>query len=106
MKKYNKRIYVDIDDTICYYEDGNKGDYSKALPYKDRIEQINKLYEEGNHITYWTARGTQTGIFWLDVTIKQFEKWGVKYHAIRDCKPVYDMYIDDKSFNAESFFKK
>ena len=25
-------IYVDIDDTICYYEGGNKGEYEKALP--------------------------------------------------------------------------
>ena len=36
-------IYVDIDDTICYYEleDKDKLDYSKAKPYLNRIARIN-----------------------------------------------------------------
>ena len=39
-------IYVDIDDTICYYKDGdNKQDYHNAIPYKDRIIKINTLYD-------------------------------------------------------------
>ena len=54
------KIYVDIDETICYYN--NERYYPDAKPIKDRIEKINKLFEEGNEITYWTARGTVTGI--------------------------------------------
>ena len=55
-------IFVDIDDTICYYEKKNtdKLNYSTALPYKDRIEKINRLYDNGDTIVYWTARGTLT----------------------------------------------
>ena len=36
-------IFVDIDDTICYYSEGNKGDYKLALPYSDRIHKINQI---------------------------------------------------------------
>jgi len=49
-------IFVDIDETICYYE--NERDYNLALPLVDNIKKINKLYDEGHHIKYWTARGT------------------------------------------------
>ena len=49
-------IYVDIDETIC--ESPKDRDYAKATPVKDRIEKINKLFDEGNTIVYWTARGT------------------------------------------------
>ena len=39
------KIYVDIDDTICYYDNidtGKKMDYSKTKPYLERINKINK----------------------------------------------------------------
>ena len=72
------RIYVDVDDTICYYDSKFYGtgpkDYSLALPYKDRIEKINKLYDEGHKIVYWTARGTVTQKFWFEVTYEQLKK--------------------------------
>ena len=67
-------IYVDIDETIC--ESPKDRDYAKATPVKDRIEKINKLFDEGNTIVYWTARGTMTGINWYEVTKKQFQTWG------------------------------
>ena len=39
------KIFVDIDDTICFYkkEEGTKMDYSKAIPYLEKINKINKL---------------------------------------------------------------
>ena len=50
-------IYVDIDETICSF---SNGEYSLAEPIKNRIDKINKLYEEGNTIIYWTARGRRS----------------------------------------------
>jgi len=99
------KIFVDIDDTICYYET-NKEDknYNLAIPYKYRIERINKLYNEENNIIYWTARGTATGIDWREVTETQLKEWGCKYHELRMGKPVYDLFIDDKNINSETFF--
>ena len=90
-------IYIDIDDTIC--NSPNKPDYVTSTPIVANIEKANKLYEEGNTIIYWTARGTQTGIDWTDVTRKQFSDWGVKYHDLKFGKPYYDLFIDDKNIN-------
>ena len=57
------KIYVDIDETICYHkdEDSSKArDYTKAIPYMERIQKINDLYDKGHTIIYWTARGSIT----------------------------------------------
>jgi histidinol phosphatase-like enzyme len=96
-------IYVDIDETICITpEDRN---YAKSIPIKQNIEKINKLYDDGNNIVYWTARGTLTGINWEQITKKQLSDWNVKYHSIKFGKPAYDLFICDKAVNSLIFFK-
>lgn len=97
-------IYVDIDETICKTPEDR--DYSKAVPIQKHINKINKMHDNGDTIIYWTARGTMTGIDWRDVTEKQFFEWGVKYHELKFGKPNYDLFIDDKNINAETFFKE
>jgi len=97
-------IYVDIDETICNTPESR--DYNESRPIPDRIERINKLYEAGNTIVYWTARGSTTGIDWRGVTEKQFREWGVKYSELILMKPYYDLFIDDKNINSETFFTK
>lgn len=97
-------IFVDIDETICQTPDDR--DYSKARPLQDRIEKINSLYEEGNKITFWTARGSGTGLDWRKITEKQLKEWGVKYHELKMWKPVYDLFICDKAINSNLYFNK
>lgn len=99
-------IYVDIDDTICYHtsEYKDKLDYSQAMPFLDRIDKINRLYEEGNTIIYWTARGSKTGINWFQITHQQLISWSAKFHELRMGKPNYDLFIDDKNINSEAYF--
>jgi hypothetical protein len=93
-------IYVDIDETICFYE--GERDYNLAKPYLKNIKKINILFEEGNEITYWTARGTVTKIDWFDTTKKQLDEWGCKYHKlIVGEKPAYDLLICDKTKRIE-----
>lgn len=94
--------YIDIDGTICTLDEN--GNYNNAIPYHDRIKKINDLYDKGNTVIYWTARGTKTGIDWSEMTKNQLIKWGVKYNNILMNKPFYDKFIDDKAFNSESFF--
>ena len=96
-------FYVDIDETIC--KCGAERNYANAIPIDDRIQHINSLYNEGNTIIYWTARGTGSGIDWREVTEQQFNSWGVKYHELKFGKPEYDVFIDDKNINSEIFFK-
>jgi hypothetical protein len=100
-------IYVDIDETICTHFDTSDGprDYSKANPLLGRIEKINKLFEEGNTIVYWTARGTVTGLDWYNLTENQLNLWGAKYTQLKMGKPAYDLFIDDKNINSEDYFK-
>tara|TARA_Y100000592_G_C5462368_1_gene314693 strand:- start:1834 stop:2133 length:300 start_codon:yes stop_codon:yes gene_type:complete len=94
------KIYVDIDETICFYN--SKREYPNAVPSKENIAKINKLYDEGHEITYWTARGTVTGINWFDLTKKQLTKWGCKWHnLIVGEKPHYDLLICDKTKRIE-----
>ncbi|MEY4573858.1 MAG: Synechococcus phage Bellamy [Bacteroidota bacterium] len=94
-------IYVDIDNTICVTEGT---DYNDVKPMFERIEKINKLYDEGNTIVYWTARGSVTGFDHSELTKKQFKEWGVKYHELKFGKPPYDLFIDDKNINSENYF--
>ena len=98
-------IYVDIDETICHRESsvdfGVTHDYTKAKPIKENIEKINKLYDEGNTIVYWTARGSRKQIDWTELTTKQLNKWGAKYHELKVNKPFYDVFIEDKAFRIE-----
>lgn len=96
-------IYVDIDDTICYYE--GEADYPEAKPNYIRIDKINKLFDEGHTIIYWTARGTETGIDWTELTHNQLNEWHCKYHEIKLGKPYYDLFIDDKNINSDTFFR-
>ena len=91
-------IYVDIDETICSKSENL--DYKNAQPWLDRINDINKLYDQGHTIVYWTARGSGTGKDWSSITQQQFKKWGVKYHDLKFKKPVYDIFIDDKNLNS------
>jgi len=105
-------VYVfDIDGTICTKV--SDGDYSNALPMLNRIEIVNRLYDEGNTIIFQTARGMgRSGNsqafayarFERD-TKKQLEDWGVKFHKLFMGKPAGDIYIDDKAVNDKVFFE-
>ena len=97
-------VYVDIDETICISPKDR--DYNKAVPIEKNIKKINKMYDNGDRIVYWTARGTGSGIDWRSVTENQFLKWGVKYHELHLGKPIYDLFIDDKNINSETFFNQ
>jgi len=90
--------YIDIDDTIC--RTPNTLDYNKARPIKKAIDKVNKLYEDGHTVIFWTARGTGSGIDWREITESQLVVWGVKYHELKFGKPIYDIFIDDKNMNS------
>ena len=111
----SKRYCVDIDGTICSPTVGR--DYHKAEPWQDRIKVLNKLYDEGNYIIYFTARAmgrfadqphsvaaSKAKEVLCELTEKQLNDWGVKYHELIMGKPHADYFIDDKGVNADEFF--
>ena len=93
-----KSYIIDIDGTICFTE---KSDYYNSIPNYEKIEKFNKLYDEGNKINYWTARGAVSGKNWDEFTVKQLNNWNVKYTTINMDKPHYDVWIDDKAINID-----
>lgn len=92
-------IYVDIDNTICHTQ-GN--DYENSIPIPENIAKINKLYDEGHSIVYWTARGQQSKHDYTRLTRQQLHDWNCKYtNVIMNHKPSYDLLICDKSKRIE-----
>ena len=55
-----KVALVDVDETVCFYPNERK--YDQAEPNLENIAKINKLYDEGWRILYWTAREVQIGL--------------------------------------------
>ena len=106
----SKTYVVDIDGTICDWQAGR--DYTLAEPFPEKIKVINKLYDEGNTIVFYTARGMgrygnaadQAYAAFYDLTVKQLNNWNVKYNKLFLGKPSGDFYIDDKGVNDEDFF--
>ena len=53
----SKKYFIDLDNTLCSTE---KSDYNNSKPILERIEYVNELKNNGNHITIWTARGANS----------------------------------------------
>lgn len=108
------KYVIDIDGTICDKPECRKDcDYEASIPKLDRIAKINKLYDEGHQIIYFTARGmgrysddaNLAKARFYQITELQLRLWGCKYHDLILGKPSGDFYIDDKGINANEFFK-
>lgn len=97
-------VYVDVDKVVAEPEvEDSDGpyDYTQVSPIRKNIEHVNALYKAGHHITYYTARGTETGEDWRQVTLEQLRSWGCEFHELRMGKPAFDMLIDDKAYNED-----
>ena len=112
------KIYAfDLDETLCTrhpnFEDLGPKKYTHCTPIRDMVDKVNKLYDDGNTIIIFTARGMSyfkgdihkiySELF--DITQKSLFYWGVKYHTLIMGKPHYDFLIDDKSISIEEFKK-
>ena len=107
------KIYcIDIDGTICTNGDCNSCKYEGSIPNKERIQKVNKLFDEGNTIKYFTARGMgryndnaeKAKDKFYNLTKMQLDIWGCKYHELILGKPSADYYIDDKAIKDYDFF--
>ena len=91
----------DLDGTLCTNTWGN---YSAAVPFNDCIDEVNRLYADGNIIKIFTARGMSSGTDWTELTKKQLNEWGVNHHALlMGVKPSADVIIDDIAVNARDW---
>jgi hypothetical protein len=105
------KYVIDIDGTICQEviipNSGGKKDYKNHIPLPARIERVNALYDAGHTIKYMTARGCVSGIDYYKLTNDQLLFWGCKFHELSvGQKENYDIWIDDKAFWSEDFFRE
>jgi len=112
-----KTIAFDLDDVICSRPNGyehlgpNKYDYCE--PDQSVIDLVNSLYEEGNKIVIYTARGMSqykgnVALIYSELyskTIHQLNDWGLKYNQLVMGKIHYDLLIDDKVLNFSGITK-
>jgi D-sedoheptulose 7-phosphate isomerase len=96
-----KKIYCfDLDGTLCT---NTFGEYESALPLKSVINKVNNLFDLGNTIKIYTARGSGSGKDWREQTESQLSLWGVRYHELIFGKPEADLYIDDRSVSVSDW---
>ena len=98
----NKTFVFDIDGVIAKLQ--KDLDYALSEPNGRMVKIINKLYDYGNKIVLFTARGYVTGKDWSQVTKEQMQRWGVKYHELKFGKPNADYYVDDRMISMERVY--
>ena len=91
----------DIDKTIL---ETHGNDYYTSVPIVGRISRVNALFAEGHRITYYTARGGNSGKDWEEFTRNQLNIFGCYYDELKMKKPSYDLWVDDKSVHSDDFF--
>jgi uncharacterized HAD superfamily protein len=104
----DKIMLVDIDGTCCEdikNEESHK--YSTAKVYTDALKVLNQWYEQGAHITFFTAREEKD----REVTIKWLDDNGFKYHGLIMNKPrIKDgqeyIWIDNRKTRAVTYKDK
>jgi len=80
----DKILLIDIDGTVC--DDIKNEDshlYPTAAVYPDALETLNEWYDEGAHITFFTAREEKD----REVTEEWLVTNGFKYHGLVMNKP-------------------
>jgi len=100
-----KLFLIDIDGTIC---DDIRNEESELYPtanvFPRALEIINKWYDEGNVITFFTARESKD----REVTLQWLDKHGFKYHGLVMDKPRINdeqeyVWIDNKKVRAITY---
>ena len=103
------KIYCfDLDETLC--NTFNK-DYKNSTPITEMIDRVNYLYEQGNIIKIFTARGMgkfsgdvdKVNDAYYELTKSQLDNWCVRYHELHLGKQSFDYFIDDKNLSINQF---
>jgi capsule biosynthesis phosphatase len=105
---YERRVVVDLDDTISYTLNR---DWENAEPIQPTIDKINQLYAMGWEVYIVTARGQLScngdcdaaAVKYRDQVEAWLQKHNVKYTVLSFNKILAAYYVDDKMLSPESF---
>lgn len=77
------KVFVSIDSIIKNLPKlGSSLDYKNIKPQYDSIEKINKMYDDGDVIIYYTPKGLNPDIDWENFIYKKLIKWGCSFNDI------------------------
>jgi uncharacterized HAD superfamily protein len=102
LPKHVKNYLIDIDGTICDDIPNEEPErMGTAAVYPDALETLNKWYDEGHIITFFTSRTEEHRA----VTEEWLKKHGFKYHGMLMGKPRGGNYhwIDNHMVRATRF---
>lgn len=94
-----KTVFVDIDGTVCTEE--KTFERPLATPLANALDGVNRMYEAGHTIIFWTARGWEQ----YKVTKDWLDRNGFKYHQLLMGKPIANVFIDDRAKKFEGWDK-
>ena len=79
-----KNFMIDIDGTVCDDVPNEEPErMATVLPYQDALQILNKWYEEGHIVTFFTSRTLDH----KEVTEEWLDRHGFKYHGVLYGKP-------------------
>lgn len=79
-----KNFMIDIDGTVCDDVPNEEPErMATVLPYKDALDILNKWYDEGHVVTFFTSRTVEHKA----VTEEWLDRHGFKYHGVLYGKP-------------------
>ena len=97
-----KNFLIDIDGTVTEdVPNEEPGRMATVLPFPDALEVLNRWYEEGHVITFFTSRTEDL----REVTEEWLDRHGFKYHGLLMGKPRGGSYhwIDNHLVRATRF---
>lgn len=100
-----KNYLIDIDGTITDDVPNEEPErMSLVEPFPDALKILNKWYDEGHIITFFTSRTEEV----RDITELWLNKWGFKYHGLLMGKPRGGRYhwIDNHVVKATRYTNK
>tara|TARA_Y100000589_G_scaffold328568_1_gene372969 strand:- start:802 stop:1185 length:384 start_codon:yes stop_codon:yes gene_type:complete len=111
MNSNEKKIIIDLDDTICITDNG---DYKNSKPKYDIIEKIKEYKYKGFKIVIYTSRNMRThngnigliNVNTLPIILSWLEKYNVPYDEVIVGKPwpsFGGFYVDDKAIRPDEF---
>ena len=79
-----KNYMIDIDGTICDDVPNEEPErMSTVLPYPDALKMLNKWYDDGHVITFFTSRTEEH----REITEEWLQRHNFKYHGLLMNKP-------------------
>lgn len=105
LPSWQKNFIIGIDDCICVSKTKRRlptaRDVSEAVPVNGAREWVNKLFNEGHNICFFTTRSEKL----RSATVDWLKKKGFKYHTLIMNKPeaLKYHYIDDRHVQATTF---